>query len=231
MINAKQLAFDKTLTDEQVVAHVLAGRNEEFEVLIRRYNTLLYRMARGILSDENDIEDAMQEAYLRGFEKLHQYKGEARFSTWLTRILINCSLKQLGSIVRKDWIDVNELGDADMPQLTNDDAELPADVSEVESNLRKALEAAIVQLPPKYRTVFIQREIEHLSTADVAKLLEISEDNVKIRLHRAKEVLRQILRSEAELIEVFRFGGERCDALAARVMKEVMTAQRQHGLH
>ena len=97
--NVVSLAADQSLTDDIIISRVLLGKTEEYEILVRRYNNMLYKTARGILSQGNDIEDAMQEAYLKGFEKLHQFRKEAKFSTWLTiRVWLTWCLPALPSI-------------------------------------------------------------------------------------------------------------------------------------
>ncbi|HEU5292633.1 MAG TPA: sigma-70 family RNA polymerase sigma factor [Cyclobacteriaceae bacterium] len=216
LTNVVSLASDQSLSDDTIISRVLLGKTEEYEILVRRYNNMLYKTARGILSKEADIEDAMQEAYIRAFEKLHQFRKEARFSTWLTRILINCALQQVNKLkkepLRLDELHEDEVGSL---ELTNEEP------SEVGENLKKALESAIDQLPAKYRIVFMLREIEHKSTAETSALLDISEENVKIRLHRSKEMLKNILQSELRSLEVFEFLAPRCILMAERVMEQI----------
>src|SRR5688572_12620682 len=217
LTNVVSLAADHSLTDDIIIARVLLGKTEEYEILVRRYNNMLYKTARGILSHENDIEDAMQEAYLRAFEKLHQFRKEAKFSTWLTRILINCALKQVNKL-KKEPLRLDELKDDDLGSLESMTEDAPAEVGE---NLKKAIEFAIDHLPSKYRIVFMLREIEHKSTAETGGLLDISEENVKIRLHRAKEMLKNILQSELRSLDVFEFLAPRCMMIAERVMDQI----------
>ena len=219
LANVVTLAADRSLTDNTIIAQVLKGQTEDYEILVRRYNNMLYKTARGILSKETDIEDAMQEAYLRAFEKLHQFRNEAKFSTWLTRILINCALQQVSKL-KKDPLRMEEL-DVDDFHSVQEIAEENTPNSEIGENLRKAVESAIDHLPAKYRVVFMLREIEHTSVAEVATLLDISEENVKIRSHRAKEKLREILRTELSSLEVFEFQAPRCALLAERVMNQI----------
>ena len=217
LTNVVSLATDHSLTDDIIISRVLLGKTEEYEILVRRYNNMLYKTARGILSHENDIEDAMQEAYLRAFEKLHQFRKEAKFSTWLTRILINCALKQVNKL-KKEPLRLDELKDDDLGTLEVMTEDTPAEVGE---NLKKAVESAIDHLPSKYRIVFMLREIEHKSTAETGTLLDISEENVKIRLHRAKDMLKNILQSELRSLEVFEFLAPRCMMIAERVMDQI----------
>src|SRR5438045_1051119 len=113
LTNAVQLAANQHLTDQAIISGILAGSKEDYEILIRRYNNMLYKTARGILTEEEDIEDVMQETYIRGFEKLHQFRGEAKFSTWLTRILINCALQFAGKLKGRRHLDIDALKDDD----------------------------------------------------------------------------------------------------------------------
>jgi RNA polymerase sigma factor (sigma-70 family) len=218
--NVTLLAADPNLTDDLIISRILLGRREYYEILVRRYNKLLYKTARGILSKEEDIEDVMQEAYIRGFEKLHQFRQEARFSTWLGRILINCALQHLNQLKKKNHVSIEVLGNADFDTL-QEETSIPDNNQEVSKNLKRALESAIGHLPSKYRVVFILREIEEVSVADTASMLEITEDNVKIRLHRAKNMLKDMLRAEANALDIFAFHASRCALIAARVMAHI----------
>lgn len=220
LANVTLLAADQTLTDDLIISRILLGKREYYEILVRRYNSLFYKTARGILSKQEDIEDVMQEAYIRGFEKLHQFRKEARFSTWLGRIVINCALQHLNKLKKKHQISIEALGSEELNTLQEENPTLENN-QEVGENLKKALESAIGHLPSKYRIVFILREIESVSVADTASMLDISEDNVKIRLHRAKNMLKDMLRSEASTLDIFDFPASRCALLAARVMTHV----------
>lgn len=217
--NVTVLAADPSLTDDLIISRILLGKREYYEILVRRYNSLFYKTARGILSKEEDIEDVMQEAYIRGFEKLHQFRKESRFSTWLGRIVINCALQHLNNLKRKSYVSIDTLQLEDQENLTD---EAPEEVSpQVGENLKKALESAIGHLPSKYRVVFILREVEQISVADTAAILEISEENVKIRLHRAKNMLKDMLKSEADSLDIFSFHASRCVLIATRVMTHI----------
>lgn len=215
LANVVSLAANPSLTDESIITRVLHGEVEVYEILVRRYNNLLYRTARGILSDESDIEDVMQEAYIRAFENLNQFRNEARFSTWLTRILINCALRQVKSAGKHVHLDVDELND-EMPLVQSVDESDKGEI--IGEGLRKALESAIDHLAPKYRVVFMLREIEHKSFDEIASLLDITKENVKIRLHRARLMLRDILQKNMNTLDVFEFHATRCTLLTQRVM-------------
>jgi RNA polymerase sigma factor (sigma-70 family) len=217
--NVTFLAADKSLTDEAIINRVLLGKREYYEILVRRYNNLLYKTARGILSKEEDVEDVMQEAYIRGFEKLHQFRREARFSTWLGRILINCALQHLNKLKGNVHVSIDTLGGNELEAIVEE--ETPEASPQVSENIKAALESAINHLPEKYRVVFILREIEQVSVAETAEILSITEENVKIRLHRAKNMLKNILQSEVNSLDLFPFHATRCAMIAARVMNHI----------
>lgn len=220
LANAVLLAADHSLTDETIISTVLQGKTDDYEILVRRYNQLLYKSAKGILSNEDDIEDIMQEAYIRGFEKLHQFRREARFSTWLTRILINCALQHAHKLKGKEHLRIDTVED-DIGTLEDISSEEPSPL--VGESLKKAIEEAINHLPTKYRVVFILREIEYTPVADAATILGISEENVKIRLYRAKGMLKDILKSQLNALEIFEFHADRCGLMVLRVMKHIVS--------
>ncbi|HWA34954.1 MAG TPA: sigma-70 family RNA polymerase sigma factor [Cyclobacteriaceae bacterium] len=215
--NVVKLAADTQLTDSSIISGILAGKKEDYEILIRRYNNMLYKTARGILTEEEDIEDVMQEAYIRGFEKLHQFRNEAKFSTWLTRILINCALQFAGKLKGRRHLDVDALSDDDV-SLSYEAPDPRDNVVDIAGNLGNAIEAAVSQIPPKYRVVFVLREIEQVSVGETAEILGISQENVKVRLHRAKAMLRDILKSSLNALEIFEYHATRCALMAERVM-------------
>lgn len=207
-------------TDEQVVAGILAGRRELFEVVIRRYNQRLYRVVRGVLrADEGEIEDVMQQAYVNAFLHLDQFAGRASFSTWLTKIALYEALsraRKLGRTVSLD--EAVENGVEDIVERMHVDTPDP-ERQALTGELREALEGAIEQLPPTYRSVFMMREVEGLSTAESAEILGVREEVVKTRLHRARGMLREELfdRVGASNSAAFTFHASRCDRIVERV--------------
>lgn len=219
LANAVLLAADQSLTDEAIISRVLLGETEDYEILVRRYNNLLYKTARGILSAENDIEDVMQEAYIRGYEKLGQFRREAKFSTWLTRILINCALQHLHKLKGREHLSLDVLEHEGMEGA--EDINIATSKTDVSENLAKALEGAISHLPAKYRLVFILREVQHLPVADAAVIIGISQENVKIRLHRAKAMLKNMLQARLDVMDIFEFHASRCTRVAEYVMQGI----------
>ena len=213
-------------TDEEVVARVLAGETALFEILMRRHNQRLYRVARAVLRDDSEAEDVMQDAYVRAYQHLAQFAGRARFSTWLTRIAFHEALSRVQRRSRYESID-----SADGPSggIMNMLATAVANPEQQTSQreLGALLESAILALPGKYRAVLMMRDIEEMSTAEAAECLEISEENVKVRLHRARALLRRELFSRAgeNRANAFPFMAPRCDRVVRRVLEQIAALQ------
>jgi RNA polymerase sigma-70 factor (ECF subfamily) len=206
--------------DVDVVDQVLRGQTAMFELLMRRYNERVYRAARSIVRNDQEAEDVMQQAYVNAFTHLRQFNGSARFSTWLTRIAINEALARVRRQGRYQTFD-EELSIVEpfMPSNPSDNPERQAFASE----LRGLLEWAIDALPNGMREVFVLREVEGLSTSEVAECLGVSEDVVKTRLSRGRAALRRLLmeRTGATAPEAFRFYRPRCDRVVANVLKTI----------
>lgn len=207
-----------TLTDEEVVERVRGGETALFEVIMRRYNQRLYRVARTILGDETEAEDVMQQAYVNAYLNLHQFAGRARFSTWLTKIAVYEALARVKRQRRQGLEPLPEAEEGEeMLRSQSPDAEQRAYANEIGG----FVESAIAAMPEVYRTTFVLREIEGLSVAEVASCLDVSADTVKTRVHRARTRLRADLsqRVRAGSAEVFTFHLSRCD----RVVRAVFT--------
>jgi RNA polymerase sigma-70 factor, ECF subfamily len=207
------------LADGEVVARVRGGEAGLFEVLMRRYNQRVYRAARAITGDDGEAADVVQDAFVRAYASLDQFAGRASFGTWVTQIAIHEAIARLRRRGRLVALDHDT-----MPTLVST-APSPEQCA-VDRELGTALEAAIDALPAVYRSVFILREVEGLSAAETAACLEIGEQTVKTRLHRARTVLRHQLAACARAIlpAAFRFGGARCDAVVAAVLARIRNA-------
>jgi RNA polymerase sigma-70 factor (ECF subfamily) len=205
------------LEDEEVVRRVRAGETELFELIMRRYNQRLYRVARSILRDDVEAEDVMQQAYLNAFSHLHQFAGNARFSTWLTRIAVHEALARARKRARFRGLDgTDDPEEQGLLQDLRPDPERQAHTAE----LRLLLEAAIDALPVHYRSVFVLREAQGLDTFEVAECLEISAEAVRQRLSRARGLLRRrIFEATGESRgEAFSFHLSRCDRVVNGVL-------------
>ena len=208
--------------DEDVVKRVLAGETALYEILMRRYNQRLYRVARSILRNDVDAEDVMQEAYVRAYQHLNQYAGEAKFSTWLTKIAVYEALGRLRRQGRTENLDSVLNSDRHaMARMTSDtrDPERQA----YDHELRVVLEGAIDSLPEIYRLVFVLRSVEGLSVAETAGCLDLGAEAVKTRLHRARSLLRKDLQERAGLVTAltFPFHLSRCDRVVEAVFRRI----------
>jgi len=209
-------------SDDALVHRILAGESALFERIMRRHNQRLFRTARAILNDDAEAEDVMQETYTRAFAHLGQFRGEAQLGTWLVRIAVH---EAFARVRRRRRLAPLSPGD-DMEALLMPDQAMPIDPEREANNaeLRRLLEGAIDELPERYRTVFVLREVEGLSTATTAECLGVSEEVVKTRLSRARLRLRDGLyeRAGAVASDTFTFGAARCDRIVAVVLSRVI---------
>jgi RNA polymerase sigma-70 factor (ECF subfamily) len=205
--------------DLLVIREIRNGNTAAYEQIMRRYNQQLYRIGVAWLGADDIVEDVLQNTYLKAWYHLPQFKGEAAFSTWLIRIMIN-ECKQV--IRRKEkertayqhWMqDKNAVYDQGIQK------------SLMQKEMKEMMQQAILQLPQKYRTVFMCREVEQLSTEQTAIYLEITTENVKVRLLRARAMLRKQLTETIDGQELFEFMGVRCDRVVSGVMKELSEEQ------
>jgi RNA polymerase sigma-70 factor (ECF subfamily) len=219
-------AHDALLSDDQIVARILGGDIASFEIIMRRYNQRLFRIVRGLLDDDAEAEDALQEAYLHAYQQLAQFKGLAQFSTWLTKIAVYEAMARVRRRTRSPRL--TTFFDAEGPAMSTpaDRREPPEDLSQQE--LGRVLSAAVDALPPGLRSVFVMRIVEGLSTEETAECLDLTPANVKVRLHRARELLRASIdrRIGAEARKLYQFDGHRCDRIVRQVAEKL---QRLHG--
>lgn len=221
LVNATVLDRWNQLDDDAVVALILEGQTALFEVLMRRYNERVYRAARAIVRDEKEAEDVMQQAYVNAYANLRQFNGHARFSTWLTRIAINEALGRVRRQGRYEPFDDESPRIESFMGLRSHDGN--PERQAFSGELRTLLEWAIDRLPDGAREVFVLRDVEGLSTTEVADALNVSEDVVKTRLSRARSALRRDLleRTGATTPEAFRFYRPRCDRVVAHVLARI----------
>jgi RNA polymerase sigma-70 factor (ECF subfamily) len=201
------------LPDEEIVARILNGEKQLYESLIRKYNQRLYRIGRSIVNDDDEVEDIMQTAYLNAYVNLAGFKNNSSFSTWLTKILINESLLYKKRKVKLEKILVEK-------QEIQHHTETPL-AGLMNTELKILLEKSIARLPEKYRLVFVMREVEEMSTNETMETLNLSESNVKVRLNRAKEMLRDSLSSQYRYSGVYDFHLTRCDRVTNHVMVQI----------
>lgn len=212
------LTTSTALSDEEIVSRVLDGETPLFEVLMRRHNERVYRAARAILREDREAEDVMQEAYVNAYTHLDQFGGRAKFSTWLTKIAVYEALARARRRRRYEPLDDNSV-EAFMPVASSPDPERQAFGHE----LGALIESAIDSLGDGYREVFVLRQVQGLSTAETAQILDVSEDVVKTRFSRARQSLQRDLldRTGAAAASAFTFGQARCDRVVEAVMSQI----------
>lgn len=208
------------MADTEVIERVTQGEKGLYEILMRRYNQTLFRAVRSYLHKEEDVQDAMQETYLKAYAKLGQFKGEAAFSTWLVRIGINEALQQLR---KARTMHVHADPDVRMEQLRQlpDTGQMNPEQRTIQGEERRLLEQAIDRLPEGYRAVYMLREVEGMNVAETAHCLALSEANVKVRLHRAKSMLKEAIWDHHAKVPAFEFGNAHCDLLVEFVMARI----------
>lgn len=205
------------LGDDEVIQRILSGEKAWFEILIRRYNQTLYRVIRGYNVPEDDIEDIMQEAYLRAYERLDQFRGKSAFSTWLIRIGINETLQLKRKAKQVILNEDNHELTSKLKQLT-DTQPMKSTSSDARAMIGKVLD----RIPEKYKIVYVLHELEGLDHEEIAQCLDISQSNVKVRLFRARKMLKDELLSLSVDKSMFEFGNTRCDTIVSRVMQRIL---------
>jgi len=210
------------LDDAELAVRVARQDHAAFEVLMRRHNGRLFRVARAILKDDAEAEDALQDAYLDVHRHIGEFRGGSQLSTWLTRITINQALMRLRRL-RRDRV-VVPFGDREQPDPAESDMadhriEPPPSVA-WRAELRALLERRIDELPVAFRTVFIMREVEDMTVDETSACLDIPPATVRTRLFRARALLREALARDIDTAatDVFGFAGERCDRIVAAVL-------------
>ena len=204
-------------SDQELIQRVLNGETALFEILIRRCNPVLYKIARSYGFNHQDAEDLMQEAHVSAFQQLRQFENRASYKTWITTIIINkCLYKRQYGYFKYEAPDTERISEAATPTFT---ASNPAITEKTVMNreLSRALEASLQQLPVSYRCVFVLRKVEGFSVAETAELLGISPVNVKVRLSRAKVLLQKQLEQLYSTADLYEFNLVYCDRMVAGV--------------
>ncbi len=230
MRTAKAASAASSLSDTELARRVAARDRDAFAVLMRRHNQILYRTARSILKDDAEAEDAVQDAYLRAYRAIGEFRGDAKLSTWLVRIVANEAIGRLRKNRRSAEIiqlddeieSVNEGAEESMHVKAPD---RPEDAA-LRAETRHLLETKIDGLPDAFRAVFVLRALEELSVEETAAALEIPEATVRTRFFRARSLLREALSKEIDLAygDAFSFDGARCDRIVAAVLAKLETS-------
>lgn len=221
------------LSADELVSYIQQGETMAFQALVTLCNQQLYRVARSIVHHDSDAEDILQNAYIKAYTQFHSFLGKASITTWLTRIVLNESYAFLRQQKDTDSLDDVQHAQSQRPagiilpfvsksRLTSD-----PQYSLEQDRMRHLIEGVIEQLDEKHRLVFVLREVQGLSTAETAEALDISEQNVKVRLLRAKAQMKTLLQQQinSTLSESFLFMGDRCARLTQRVMHHISTLE------
>ena len=217
-------ALDLSHDDAEIVARITRRDETAFEALMRRHNPRLFRVARAILRDDADAEDALQDAYLDVYRHIGGFRGDAQLGTWLTRIVANHALMRLRR-QKRDHVLVpfgrsnSQHGVGAEMEIADRKAEPPPNAT-LRAEIRRLLERRIDELPATFRAVFVLREVEGMSVEETAEALGIPGPTVRTRLFRARALLRAALARDVDIAtgDVFAFAGSRCDRIVAAVL-------------
>jgi RNA polymerase sigma factor (sigma-70 family) len=208
------VAGSEVLSDEKVIQKILAGETAVFEILIRRYNPVLYRIGRMYGFNHHDTEDLMQDTHVAAYMQLAAFEHRATYMTWISRIMINkCIYKQKYGYYK------NEIPDEQVYETNA--ATIQTEQNMLNRELSSVLEKSLESIPVIYRSVFVLREVQGFSIAETAELLGITPVNVKVRLNRAKSLLQKQLERFYSANEIYSFNLIYCDNVVNRVFEEI----------
>jgi RNA polymerase sigma-70 factor, ECF subfamily len=201
------------LDDRDVIARVLAGDRAAFEILVRRHNQRMFRAARAITRTDVDAEDVLQQAWLGVYKNLAQFRGEASFPAWATRIAVNEAI----ALTRKRPI---------IAEVVEAASEIALDADLARAQIGALLEHCLANIPQGNREVMVLRDILELDTAETAACLGLTEEAARVRLHRARAAIAAALTEQlaGHASEIYQFDGERCDRMTAHVMRTILRA-------
>lgn len=211
-------------TDIDVIEKILAGDIALFEILIRRYNSSLYKVGRSYNYNHADTEDLMQDTFIQAYSNLSKFENRSAFKTWIIRIMLNNCYKKKQKLSFRNH-SYNQINDNSIPMFSDKLNETASMVHNRELGI--VIEEALGRVPEDYRMVFTLREMNGFNVKETAEALNISEANVKVRLNRAKSMLRKEVEKSYRAEEIYEFNLVYCDRMVAGVMsklKEMKTA-------
>ncbi|MBV6479874.1 MAG: ECF RNA polymerase sigma-E factor [Ignavibacteria bacterium] len=210
--------FDQ-LTEVEIIGRILKGEIQLYELIVRRFNPFLYKIGRSYNYNHEDTQDLMQDTYVDAFKNLSQFEQRANFKTWIIRIMLNnCYRKKQKASFKNENLQEN-INENLIPMFNNANNDAERQIHSRE--LGYVIERSLSELPEEYRLVFSLREINSLSISETATVLDISEANVKVRLSRAKKMLRSKLEKTYSACELFEFNLIYCNAIVENVMREI----------
>lgn len=209
------------ISDIEIISQVLSGQTAQYELIVKRYNSYVYKIGRAYGFNHEDVQDLMQDSYVKAFINLEKFENRSSFLTWLSRIMLNNCYHKKRKSGYKNEKSTDTIEEKSTPMFSNEINSKKI----LNDELKNILESAIVEIPEKYRIVFTLREINGMSVKETADVLEMTESNVKMRLHRAKTFLQNELIKSYSPEEIFEFNLIYCDAMVERVMDAIHTIQ------
>ena len=208
-------------SDQELIQKIISGETKLYEILIRRYNPYLYKTGRSYNYDHEDTQDLMQETFINAYLNLSKFENRSTFKTWIIKIMLNnCYQKQKKLSFKNEKTYAGNINENSSPMYSNNQN---SDTNKVVLNreLNHVIENALIQIPADYRIVFALREINGLSVSETAETLDINESNVKVRLNRAKSMLRKEIEKTYNSEEIFEFNLIYCDVIVEKVMNQI----------
>jgi RNA polymerase sigma factor (sigma-70 family) len=207
--------------DEIIIGQILNGNTALFEVLIKRHNSVLYKIARSYGFNHHDAEDLMQDTHVAAYTGLKKFEGRASYKTWISRIMINKCLYSLKYGYFKNEVPSEKVRELNIRPMHIKENENQTEGVLLNRELTVVLERSLQNIPVLYRTVFVLREVEEFSVAETAELLNITAINVKVRLNRAKALLQKQIEQFYSHTDIYSFNLIYCDAIVERVFEKI----------
>jgi RNA polymerase sigma factor (sigma-70 family) len=208
-------------SDLEVIEQVLSGNTALFELLIRRYNSFLYKTGRAYGYNHQDTEDLMQETYITAYQHLAGFENRSSLKTWIIRIMLNLCFHKAhkGSYLKEKTLAEFSPDQAARLSLATNHSDTMQSV--IKQELSRIIEASLGKLPQDYRMTFTLRELAGLNVAETAEAMKVTETNVKVRLNRAKMMLRKEIEKVYSAEDIYSFNLIYCDRMVSEVMKKI----------
>jgi RNA polymerase sigma factor (sigma-70 family) len=220
----KNIKIFEQYSDVEIIQKINLGDVALFEILIRRNNPFLYKAGRSYNYNHEDTQDLMQDTFIDAYMNLSKFENRSSFKTWIIKIMLNNCYKKQQKFSFKNEI-TNEIDDKSIPMFSSNQHTETTKVV-VNKELGLVIENALIQVPIDYRMVFSLREINGLNVIETAEALNISEANVKVRLNRAKTMLKKEIEKSYSPDDIFEFNLVYCNAMVSNVMNKIKELQK-----
>jgi RNA polymerase sigma-70 factor (ECF subfamily) len=212
--------FD-TLTETELIDRIKKGEKALYEILIRRNNPYLYKVGMSYGYNHQDVEDLMQDTFIAAFINLDKFEGRSSFKTWLVRIMLNYCYQKTKKASHKNEKSMETNFNEGAIPMFQDQSSPDALRTMTNKEVSQIIGKALLRIPVDYRLVFCLRELNGMSTAETAEAIDITETNVKVRLNRAKHLLRQSIEKLYSPEDIFDFNLVYCDRIVNNVMNSI----------